>query len=199
MINNTALHLLYTPRKTWRKIIATTAFSLSASLATPTNADRALIQNSEFIERELSQFVIASEISNAISLMLHTDDDPTHGIANEYHSRYDHVVVVDFTSQAGNSVNSQILTSAKAAIKIGRLVITKNISPPGKDLVIKMALRKPNDWFINTFSVRYHWADVIAAVRDNAAATTLTSKGQVERIWLKYGQLSAESTTAGII
>lgn len=51
---------------------------------------------------------------------------------------------------------------------------------------MKMALRKPDGWFINTFSVRYAWSDVLKLAKDHARIAELGGKGRIETIWLEY-------------
>lgn len=72
------------------------------------------------------------------------------------------------------------------AFRVGHLVLDKGFTPPGKDLIIKMALLDRSKWFVNTFSVRYQWADVLSLAKAHARIAELASKGQIESIWLEY-------------
>jgi hypothetical protein len=129
------------------------------------------------------------DLPRAISHLLATDpSDPIHGVAYEDYEaeRYHHSITVNFTGKTGDSVQRQLATTAEVALRIGYLVIQDDLKPPGPDLIIKMALKKSNGWFINTFSVRYRWADVIAATKTDAKIADLSAKGKIEQIWLEY-------------
>ncbi len=49
-----------------------------------------------------------------------------------------------------------------------------------------MALLKKSDWFTNTFSVRYRWADILASAKAHAKLADVAAKGKIETIWLEY-------------
>jgi hypothetical protein len=85
-----------------------------------------------------------------------------------------------------DSVEKQVRDSAEAALRIGHLMLDRGFTPPGKHLIMKMALKKKDGWFINTFSVRYEWADVLDIAKAHAKIATLAAKGKVETIWIEY-------------
>jgi hypothetical protein len=128
------------------------------------------------------------DLTMAISLMLRDPNDATHGVAmlNDEAPRYSRSITVNFTGRAGDTVEKQVKTTAETALRIGHLALDRAIKPPGTDLIIKMALRKPDGWFINTFSVRYHWQDVLDAAKAQVRIANLAAKGKIETIWLEY-------------
>lgn len=131
---------------------------------------------------------VAQELTMAISLMLRDPAISGRGVALENYEaeRYNHSITVQYTGNEGDSVNKQVRDTAEAALRIGHLLIDKGFSPPGKHLIIKMALRSRNVGLINTFSVRYEWADVLALAKAKARVAELASKGKIETIWLEY-------------
>jgi len=111
-----------------------------------------------------------------------------HGIATENYEDeiYHHSITVQYTGNEGDSGERQTLETAEVAMRIGHLVLDKSFTPPGKHLIIKMALRKKDGWFINTFSVRYEWADVLKMAKGNVRPTELAADGKIESIWYEY-------------
>ena len=90
------------------------------------------------------------------------------------------------TGRDGEFVEKQVHDSAETALRIGHLILDRGFTPPGKHLIMKIALKKQDGWFINTFSVRYEWADVLAMAKARAKIATLGAKGKIETIWLGY-------------
>jgi hypothetical protein len=140
---------------------------------------------------------LAPDLTHAITkllrtpseLILHADpSDLMHGRAGEDYlgERYHHSIQVLFTGKHRDSVETQIRTTAEVALRIGYLVLQEGYKPPGPDLIIDMALIDPDFWRINTFSVRYRWADVLNAAKTDATIAQLSGKGRIERISLKY-------------
>ncbi len=131
---------------------------------------------------------VARALTMAISLMLRDPAISGHGIALENYEdeRYDHSITVQWTGREGDTVEEQVRGTAEVALRVGRLVIDKGLSPPGKHLIIKMALMKRDSWFINTFSVRYKWADVLAMAKGQFGHAELGTKGKIESIWYEY-------------
>jgi hypothetical protein len=109
-----------------------------------------------------------------------------HGVALNDGERYHHSITVQYTGKDGDSVETQVRTSAEAAMRIGHFVLDKGLGPPGEHLIIKMALTDPDQAFINTFSVRYRWADVLAMAKAHAKISELAVKGKIETVWREY-------------
>jgi hypothetical protein len=130
----------------------------------------------------------AADVTRAITELFHDPADPVNGAANEYFEdkSYHHLIIVEYTGNELDSVDTQVQTSAEAALRIGHLVLDKGFRPPGEHLIIKMALKKRDSWFINTFSVRYGWADVLTMAKAHAKISELGAKGKIERIWREY-------------
>ncbi|WP_127079649.1 hypothetical protein [Rhodomicrobium lacus] len=130
----------------------------------------------------------AKDLTLAISELLRDPEDTTNGVAIEHSEagRYQHQIIVDYTGRAGDSVDAQILTTADVALRIGNLTLERGFTPPGQHLIIKMSLKESAVSFINTFSVRYEWRDVLRAARSNGDPAILAPKGRIERIWLEY-------------
>jgi hypothetical protein len=131
---------------------------------------------------------LAADLTYAITELFHDPADPINGAANEYFEKesYHHLIIVEYTGKELDSVETQVQTSAEAALRIGHLVLDQGFRPPGEHLIIKMALKDPKEWFINTFSVRYRWADVLAMAKAQAKISELAAKGKIERIWREY-------------
>jgi hypothetical protein len=129
-------------------------------------------------------------LAYAISKLLATDpSNPTHGIAYENDvgdGRYHNSITVQFTGNHRDSVATQVNTTAEVALRIAYFVLQEGYKPPGPDLIIQMALKNPDTGFTNTFSVRYRWADVLAAAKADATIAELSAKGRIEQIWLEY-------------
>ncbi len=128
----------------------------------------------------------SSDLTMAVSLMFHDPQDSTHGIAIENAERYGRSVTVQFTGKVGNSVDKQVKDTAEVVLRVGHLVVDQGFTPPGRHLLIKMALRKKDGWFINTFSVRYEWADVLRLAKARAPIAEVATKGKIEKVWLEY-------------
>jgi hypothetical protein len=109
-----------------------------------------------------------------------------HGLALDDGERYHHSITVQWTGKKGDSVETQVRTSAEVAMRVGHFVLDKGFRPPGEHLIIKMALMKPDQGFINTFSVRYRWADVLTLDKGHAKISELAAKGMIETIWHEY-------------
>jgi hypothetical protein len=127
----------------------------------------------------------AEDLAIAISRMLQDPADPTHGIAGEDGERYGHAVTVNYTGRDGDSVEKQVRDTAETALRIGHLVLDRGFTPLGEHLIIKMALKNEGA-FINTFSVRYAWSDVIRLAKSHTRIAELAAKGNIETIWLEY-------------
>jgi len=93
---------------------------------------------------------------------------------------------VQWTGKKGDSVETQVRTSAEVAMRVGHFVVDKDFGPPGEHLIIKMALMDPDQAFINTFSVRHRWADVLTLDKAHAKISELAAKGKIETIWREY-------------
>jgi hypothetical protein len=71
-------------------------------------------------------------------------------------------------------------------LRIGYLVLQEGYKPPGPDLIFKMALKANGFGWVDTFSARYHWADVLAAAQGDSSITDLSAKAKLEQIWYEY-------------
>jgi hypothetical protein len=101
--------------------------------------------------------------------------------------QYHHSFSVVLTSgKEGDSVEKQVRTSAEAALRIGYLVLQEGYKPPGADLIFKMALKANGFGWIDTFSARYHWVDVLAAAKADSNIKDLSAKAKLEQIWYDY-------------
>lgn len=54
------------------------------------------------------------------------------------------------------------------------------------EVKVSGGLAKEDGWFVNTFSVRYAWADVVSLAKSHARIADLAAKGKIETIWLEY-------------
>jgi hypothetical protein len=128
----------------------------------------------------------AHDLAYAITKFLWNPAVSGHGVALDDGERYHHSITVQYTGKEGDSVETQVRTSAEAALRIGHFVLDKRFEPPGEHLIIKMALMNPDQAFINTFSVRYRWADVLTLDKARAKISELAAKGKIETIWHEY-------------
>jgi hypothetical protein len=128
----------------------------------------------------------AQDLAYAITKFFWNPAVSGHGVALEDDERYHHSITVQYTGKEGDSVKTQVLTTAEAAMRIGHFVLDQGFKPPGEHLIIKMALQKRDGSFINTFSVRYRWADVLALDKSHARISELAAKGKIETIWGEY-------------
>ena len=130
----------------------------------------------------------AIDLTMAISLMLRDPAISGHGVALENYEdeRYDHSITVQFTGPEGDAVEKQIFKTAEVALRVGHISIDKDLPPPGKHLIVKMAILRKDGGFTNTFSVRYEWADVLTTAKANGGIAGLVAKGKIEEIWLEY-------------
>ena len=69
-----------------------------------------------------------------------------HGVALDHGERYRHSITVQWTGKKGDSVETQVRTSAEVAMRVGHFVFDKGFEPPGEHLIIKMALMDPDHW-----------------------------------------------------
>jgi hypothetical protein len=134
-----------------------------------------------FAEKEPSH-----DLAHAITEFLWNPAVSGHGVALDDGERYHHSITVQYTGKEGDSVETQVLTSAEAAMRIGHFVLDQGFKPPGEHLIIKMALEDRKGWFINTFSVRYRWTDVLTLDKYHARISELAAKGKIETIWREY-------------
>ena len=135
----------------------------------------------------------AQELTTAISLALNDPSISGHGVATENFEdeRFDHSITVQFTGTAGDTVEKQVLRTAEVALRVGHISIDKGLPPPGKHLIVKMAILKKDGWFINTFSVRYEWADVLAMAKAHGGIAGLAAKGRLRRSGSNIGRRCA--------
>ena len=130
--------------------------------------------------------IAAGSFELAIMQMLEVPGDYTHGTANNLGERYGNAIEVQDTGTIGDSVDHQLARSAATALRIGQLVLDKGLTPPGKYLLIKLALRRSKGIFTDTFTVRYAWQDVLRLAKARAQAAKLVPLGQMESIWIDY-------------
>jgi hypothetical protein len=128
----------------------------------------------------------ADDLAYAITKFFWDPAVSGHGVALDYGERYHHSITVQWTGKKGDSVETQVRTSAEVAMRVGHFVLDKGFGPPGEHLIIKMALMDPDQVFINTFSVRYRWADVLTIDKAHAKISELAAKGKIETIWREY-------------
>jgi hypothetical protein len=128
----------------------------------------------------------AHDLAYAITKIFWNPAISGHGVAVDDGERYHHSITVEWTGKKGDSVETQVRTSAEVAMRVGHFVLDKGLEPPGEHLIIKMALLKPDQWFINTFSVRFRWADVLTLDKARAKISELAAKGKIETIWQEY-------------
>jgi hypothetical protein len=126
-------------------------------------------------------------LTGAISELFRNPTDLMHGLAYEdANERYHHSVTVNFTGKEGDTVERQIQATGEVALRIGYLVLQERFKPPGPDLIIKMAIKAKEGGWIDTFSVRYRWEDVLAGAKADARISDLAAKGKIESIWHEY-------------
>lgn len=65
-------------------------------------------------------------------------------------------------------------------------MLRKGFVPPGKHLLIKIALRQSKGIFLDTFTVRYDWTDVLRFAKEHAPPDKLSRLARVESIWPEY-------------
>ena len=128
----------------------------------------------------------ADDLAYAITKFFWNPAVSGHGVALDDGERYHHSITVQWTGKKGDSVETQVRTSAEVAMRVGHFVLDKGFGPPGEHLIIKMALMDPDQVFINTFSVRYRWADVLTLNKTHAKISELAAKGKIETIWHEY-------------
>jgi hypothetical protein len=83
-----------------------------------------------FAEKEPSH-----DLAHAITEFLWNPAVSGHGDALDDGERYHHSITVQYTGKEGDSVETQVLTSAEAAMRIGHFVLDQGFKPPGEHLI----------------------------------------------------------------
>ena len=128
----------------------------------------------------------AGGLTDQIQALLQDPADLSDGVTTDLGADYGHDIAVQFTDAKGASRKTQIARAASAALRIGKLVLNKSLSPPGKSLLITMALKSVDVGREDTFSVRFAWSDVLRLAKRKNQVAQLAATGRIEAIWFDY-------------